>query len=448
MKKFMQIVVIFVVLILTSCATKQVEIKTDEKIEQVKKPEIDAKIVEPEICLPAVEVYSVSKNFLDVLQKDTYASICKDKNLYEQVLNTKTSSEQNKLLEKMLLKYTYNLVNSCIDIKDMKKKIAKNRAKKIKNSFNIYRKKVDEKEILRQFRTDKITIAEILEPYQPQYPTYFSLVNSLNDANLSKTQKYRLRLNIERMKLIKTYKSENFIQLNIPSYSFDLYEQNQKSMSFGTVVGDLEDQTPVFSSSLSYFIMNPAWNIPDSIAKKSIIPRMLKDKKYLKKKHIVIRKNYSLSSKKYNQQDIKWDKYLKEEVKYIPYKFIQLPSNTNGMGRVKFIFPNQYAVYMHDTIGTWRFKSPKQSIRAVSHGCVRLENPKALIKHLSTHYTKHSYKKVKAYFDSHNMKTISLSKKLPVHVTYITAYLDSENKIQFYNDIYSYDSMQKLNFSL
>jgi len=446
--------VVLLIVFFTSCASKKIEVVTDEKI-VVDKPielkiltrEMGEKIVKEE----KVEVKATNlreSEFLNILEHDTYASLCSSKSEYERVMLMPESLKKQQLVENLLLKYAQNLANGCINIKDMQRKIAKNRANKIKSSFKTYTQKVDKKKILEQYRSKQITLKKILEPYVPKHPDYFRFVGFLNDTTLSKQERHKLRLNIERLKLMKPYESTNFIQLNIPAYSFDFYENNIKSMSFGTVVGDLEDQTPVLSSKLSYFIMNPAWNIPDSIAKKTIIPRMLKDKKYLSKKGIVIHKNYNLSSKKFRQKDVKWDKYLKESVRYIPYKFIQMPSKTNGMGRVKFIFPNEYAVYMHDTIGTWRFKSPKQSIRAVSHGCVRLENPLALIKYISTHYTKKSYDTVKRDYDSQKMKTVSLSKKLPVHITYITAYIDKEKKLQFYKDLYGYDSMQKLNFSL
>ena len=439
---------LFIVL-LTSCATKKIEVVTDKKVVVVKPIElkiVGRKVVEKKVIVE--DVYSKERDFFKILKNDTYASLCSSKNKYKKVLLLPQGKEREELIENLLVEYTQNLANGCIDIKDMKRKIAKNRANKIKSSFKTYTQNIDKKRILEQYRSKKITIEQILDPYIPKHPEYFSFVGFFNDTTLSKQEKYKLRLNIERLKLTKPQSSSNFIQLNIPAYSFDFYENNIKSMSFGTVVGDLEDQTPVLSSKLSYFIMNPAWNIPDSIAKKTIIPRMLKDKKYLSKKGIVIHKNYKLSSKKFNQKDVEWEKYLKESVRYIPFKFIQMPSKTNGMGRVKFIFPNEFAVYMHDTIGTWRFKSPKQSIRAVSHGCVRLENPLALIKYISTNYTKKSYDNVKRDYDSQKMKTVSLSKKLPVHITYITAYIDKEKKLRFYKDLYGYDSMQKLNFSL
>jgi len=249
------------------------------------------------------------------------------------------------------------------------------------------------------------------------------------------------------LKLLKDYKGDDFIQLNVPSYNFALFENGKKERSFGTVVGATDAQTPIFSSKLSYFIVNPAWNIPDSIAKDSIIPRALKDKNYLRKKNIVIRKkSYKLDAPKVSFKDVNWKKYLKKNVRYIPYKFIQLPSKTNGMGRVKYMFPNDHAVYMHDTIGTWRFKSNKEKIRFTSHGCVRLEHPISLMKHLTTKYTPKSYKSVRQSYLKSEMRTVGLSKKLPVHVTYQTAFIKKNGQVGFYKDVYGYDKIQKLDF--
>ena len=417
---------IFILLFISGCFSQKVifveqkkkhyEVKTNiyEKPTQVVKTK---KVVENNYT-------NIENQFLDILKIDKYASICGTDIL-----------SPNMDFEKSLILYTKNLANGCLKIKQSK-------------DYNIYIQEVDEKNIIEQFRSNEYTIKQILEPYIPNHPEFLKMIKKLNDKNLSKQQKYILRINIERMKLLKNYKIKNFIQLNIPSYSFDFFENDKKSMSFGTIVGDLENKTPILSSKLKYFIVNPAWNIPDSIAKKTIIPRMLKDKNYLKKKHIEIHKNYKLTSQKYRQKDINWRKYLKKNVRHIPYKFIQLPYGSNGLGRVKFIFPNNYAVYMHDTIGTWRFKQNKQKIRAVSHGCVRLENPLALIKYLSTNYTKYSYKYVRKVYDSHKSRTISLSKPLAVHITYFTVTLDKNGKLNFHKDLYGYDKVQKLNFEL
>ena len=109
------------------------------------------------------------------------------------------------------------------------------------------------------------------------------------------------------------------------------------------------------------------------------------------------------------------------------------------------MFKNDYAVYMHDTMGTWRFKSNKEKIRFVSHGCVRLEHPVSLMKYISEKYTNKSYSAVRKIYDSSQTASISLNKKLPLHITYITSYIKN-GEVKFYNDPYGYDKIQKLNF--
>lgn len=111
------------------------------------------------------------------------------------------------------------------------------------------------------------------------------------------------------------------------------------------------------------------------------------------------------------------------------------------------MFDNDHAVYMHDTIGSWRFKIPKENIRAVSHGCVRLEHPLALMKHLTKNYTPKTYQSVRQTYNKEKTDSINLTKKLPLHITYITSYI-KDGKLRFTNDIYGYDKIQKLNYEI
>lgn len=385
--------------------------------------------------------------FLEILKTDKYASICNSQNKYLDVQNAIVREEKSALLNELFYEYVNNLNNSCIDKEALKITLNKKEYIEKKQFYEVYDKNIDKEKLLKLYKSTNISIKNILEKYTPKHPDFFKLIAKLDKERLSGTQYKRLRLNIERLKLLKDYNSENFIQLNIPSYNFSFYENNKIVKNFGTVVGSNKDQTPILSSKLSYFIVNPAWNIPDTIAKSTIIPNALKDKKYLKRKNIIIRKNYKLDSDKFNFKDVDWKPYLEKNVKYIPYKFIQLPSNTNGMGRVKYMFKNDYAVYMHDTIGTWRFKINKDKIRSVSHGCVRLEHPLSLMKYISTNYTSKSYKNVRKIYDSSETGSISLNKKLPIHITYITSYIKNGD-IKFHNDIYDYDKIQKLNFNI
>ena len=412
---------------------------------------VESKISEtPVIKIKEIPVYELTKNendFLKILENDSYASLCSSQDKYLTIKYMENSKEKSELLRELFYDYTNNLNNSCIDKYSFKRKLKQKKYKKNKQSYEMYTKKINKKSLLKKFDSRNYSIRKILSSYTPTHPDFFKLISKLDIDKLSASKYNKLRLNIERLKLLKDYKGDDFIQLNVPSYNFALFENGKKERSFGTVVGATDAQTPIFSSKLSYFIVNPAWNIPDSIAKDSIIPRALKDKNYLRKKNIVIRKkSYKLDAPKVSFKDVNWKKYLKKNVRYIPYKFIQLPSKTNGMGRVKYMFPNDHAVYMHDTIGTWRFKSNKEKIRFTSHGCVRLEHPISLMKHLTTKYTPKSYKSVRQSYLKSEMRTVGLSKKLPVHVTYQTAFIKKNGQVGFYKDVYGYDKIQKLDF--
>lgn len=451
MKLFKITSIIILINLFIGCSNKELTVIKHSEYQNNNKKSSNIEKDKLLIRTPKIQIKSTlspkENQFLEILKVDKYASICNSENKFQEIKSTVEDSKKSLLLKELFYEYVNNLANSCIDRDSFRKELEKNKYKERKQFYETYNKNINSEEIYRLYDSKDISIESILDKYTPKHPDFFKFIKALDKNKLSKKEYKRLRLDIERIKLLKDYQDENFIQLNIPSYNFSLYEKGKNVKSFGTVVGSVDDQTPVLSSKLSYFIVNPTWNIPDSIAKKTIIPNALKDKKYLKKKNIVIRKNYKLDSQKIKFKDVKWKKYLKDDVSYIPYKFIQLPSNTNGMGRVKFMFKNDYAVYMHDTMGTWRFKIDKEKIRFVSHGCVRLEHPLSLMKHLSTHYTKKSYSSVRKIYDNNQTENISLSKKLALHITYITSYV-KDGKVKFYNDVYEYDKIQKLNFTI
>lgn len=441
MRKINVLILGLIISMFTACSNKEqvVEIKQENYLKKVEVQQVK------EIEKRELPFNINQKEFLKILENDRYASLCNEEEKFKKIKNSRNINEATKLLNELFVDYTKNLANSCIDLNLFEKSLQSKNAIENKMHYEFYKTDLDEKELISSFNSKNRSVESILEKYTPKHPDFFKFINELKNEKLTKNQRYKLRLNIERLKLLKYQNNDNFIQLNIPSVNFSFYEDGKNIKSFGTVVGEYETQTPILSSRLSYFVINPTWNIPDSIAKSTIIPRALKDKNYLKKKNIVIRKNYNLESEKINFKKVNWKPYLKENVKYIPYKFIQLPSKTNGMGRLKFLFKNDYAVYMHDTIGTWRFKSSKAKIRFNSHGCVRLEHPLGLMKYLSTNYTKYSYKQTRGIYDKFETSGVSLSKKLPIHITYITSYVKN-GKVAFYNDVYGYDKIQKLNF--
>ncbi|MBN2824323.1 MAG: L,D-transpeptidase family protein [Campylobacterales bacterium] len=383
--------------------------------------------------------------FLKILHEDKYLSICDQEKLYQQV----KSSSDTKQLTKLFLAYTNNLANGCINRNSFKASQKSKKSREIDTYYKCHLQKVDNNAIIAQLKNGT-SVEDILKPYVPTYPEFFALVNKyklLKAGGKTDAKTLRkIRLNIERLKLITPDLGTNYVIINIPEFNVRFIEDQKTAMKFGVVIGKYQKQTPIFSSKLEYIVVNPTWNVPDSIARKSIIPRVRNGSAYLNARNMVARKCYDLSCPKFNPASVDWTPYLKDKKKPIPYKFIQKPSKGNALGRVKFIFPNQYAVYMHDTNAKGLFKSRTRASRSQSSGCIRLEKPLSMLHHLAAKYTNESPEAVKAKYNSYKTHNIKLKAPIPVHTVYLTAFVDDCGELIMSDDLYGFDKSQKLTF--
>ena len=388
---------------------------------------------------------SVQKEeFLEILKTDKYASICNQQALYEQV----KESENSKLMSKLLVSYAKNLANGCIDLESFNASQEKRLEKKIATYYETYLQDVKASDIMRKLKAGQ-SIEEILKPYVPEYAQFFDLQKRYmllgGEKNSSKKTLRKIRLNLERLKLMKPGLGDNYALVNVPEYTVRVIDANGTAVAMAVVVGQRHQQTPIFSANLSYITLNPQWGVPDSIARNEVIPKLLKDPNYLESQNMVIRTSYDLSTPAVDKDSVDWEAYLEEEKdkKEMTYKFIEVPSKKNGLGRVKFIFPNKHSVYMHDTQSKHLFK---RKVRTYSHGCVRLEKPVVMLDHISKNYTSKTPEEVKEWYDSLETHHMGLTKKLPVHTAYLTTYVDECGDLLVFNDIYGFDKSQKLNF--
>ncbi|NPA50845.1 MAG: L,D-transpeptidase family protein, partial [Epsilonproteobacteria bacterium] len=241
---------------------------------------------------------------------------------------------------------------------------------------------------------------------------------------------------------------DTYVLINVPEYKFRLFENGTKVMEFKVIVGKYKWQTPIFSSTMKYIVINPTWNVPDNIARKEIIPHLVKDPVgYLKRHNMVVRRDYNIDSPPVDPRSVNWKKYLSKEWenKELPYKLIERASTRNALGQVKFMFPNRFSVYMHDTNKKYLFNNAQRSF---SHGCIRLEKPFDLLRHISTNYTATPIENPKEYLALLRRKKkrdttyINLVRTIPVHIVYLTAYVDEDGVVRFFNDIYRYDAIQ------
>lgn len=375
--------------------------------------------------------------FLDILAEDKYLSICNQQALYEKV----KENQNTQLMTAMLVAYTENLANGCILNHAQEEKTSDQTT----TAYETYEQKVSESDLKMKLEAGQ-SIEQILKPYVPEYKQFNALIaqyNALKKAGKTSPQLlYDIRLNIERVKLLKPGLGDTYALVNIPEYNIRVIENGKTSVKMKVIVGTQKNKTPVFSENLQHITLNPTWNVPDSIARNEIIPDTLKDPEYLKRNRLVIRKDYNLSSPELSFNDIDAKAYAGGKGD-VPFKFIETPSDRNALGRVKFIFPNHHSVYMHDTPTKHLFKREK---RAFSHGCIRLGDPKHMLEYLSKNYTAHEYEDVKEKYDSYKTHYLKIIKPLPVHTAYLTTYVDQNGKLLTFPDIYNYNKVQQLNF--
>jgi len=218
-------------------------------------------------------------------------------------------------------------------------------------------------------------------------------------------------------------------------------EDGKLIQSIRTVVGTAKNPTPIFSNTVKTIVLNPYWNLPKSIIQKEMIPKLIRNPNAMKKKNIEIRDGWGANAKIVNPRSVNWGDYMYS--KHMPFRFAQLPGPRNALGKIKFLFPNKFAVYMHDTPAKKLFKRSK---RAFSHGCIRLQKPRELLKTFASFNTNVDFTKSKTILKGKKKTYFSLKQSVPVDVIYLTSWIDYDGKLQFRNDIYGYDRMQLKSF--
>lgn len=260
--------------------------------------------------------------------------------------------------------------------------------------------------------------------------------------NISADKKISIiRLNLERMRWLPRDLGEKYLLVNVPEYKLRLYENNHIILNMAVIVGDKKFPTPIFSDKMSYVVLNPSWNIPDSIAKNEIIPKLLKDPNYLADKGIDIYAGWNGNPEKVDSKNIIDGAILEDEEYLRNFRFSQTSSHDNPLGKMKFMFPNKYSVYIHDTPAKSLFENAR---RAYSHGCIRLSKPEELLSTIANEDKNLDILKANEILSSKvSEKSIGLDKKIPIHIIYLTSWVDENGVLQFREDIYNFDKIQK-----
>lgn len=244
---------------------------------------------------------------------------------------------------------------------------------------------------------------------------------------------YQTCLNLHRLKKLG-HSGENYLFVNIPGFKLHVVESNQEKEAFNVIVGKKKTPTPTLSSSIEKVVANPYWTVPRSIVNNEMIHKIRKDSTYLSRNGFFVINNYEESV---DASKIDWNK---EDPLGNKYWLRQKNSRSNALGQVKFLFPNNYSVYLHDTQAKGLFK---RNTRTFSHGCVRLENPDKLAQYITNkYYTSEEEVNIKNLISDDDRYVIELSEKIDIHIQYITCSGNENSGIIFYNDVYNLDDKE------
>jgi len=252
---------------------------------------------------------------------------------------------------------------------------------------------------------------------------------TLAALNITAAEKVdRIALNLNRLRSLPAEMPEDYIRVNIPEYELNLVRNGQADLRMPVVVGSKRTPTPPMIDKMRHLVFNPYWYPPRGITVQEILPRLKREPEYLQRQRFdVLEGKKVVDASKINWNDYNWRNF--------PYRFRQRPGDKNSLGRVKFIFPNAQSIYLHDTPMKSLFA---ESMRARSHGCVRVGQPLELAKALMEWDRGWSEDDVKADLDRAKRKLRKFEERMDIYLMYLTARAD-ETGVYFPPDIYRHD---------
>lgn len=249
---------------------------------------------------------------------------------------------------------------------------------------------------------------------------------------LNKTPKQRvqqLRANMERLRWMPRDLGERYIMVNIAGFYLSAIEGGEHVLEMRIIVGRDYRSTPSFDSQLSQIVLNPYWNVPYSIAVKDLLPKQQQDPTYFASQGIKVFSKHDNSP--INPESINWNSIKGG----FPYVLRQNPGKKNALGYIKFLFSNPFSIYLHDTPSKQLFQ---KDVRTFSSGCIRLEKPWELAKFAFLDGN-NSGINLTEKINSGETITINLPKRVPIYLTYLTAWVDDQDHIHFAEDVYGRD---------
>jgi murein L,D-transpeptidase YcbB/YkuD len=240
----------------------------------------------------------------------------------------------------------------------------------------------------------------------------------------------RIVLNMERWRWMPEKLGETYVWLNTPEYMLYVVKDGKTVFADKTLVGTINNATPIFSAGMATIVFNPEWIAPRTVLTEALLPPLRKGNYSFLKKHRI---SVSYGGKPVDAAKVDWGR-----ANIHSYTFIQAPGPNNNLGKIKFLYPNRHDVYMHDTLPSRR-KVFQKSERSIGYGCVRMEKPQELAALLIAEDKGWPASRVKGLWDKSVNSAVALDRRIPVHTTYFTAVADENGKVKTYADLYGID---------
>ena len=278
------------------------------------------------------------------------------------------------------------------------------------------------------------TVADAVRRFQKRHGlAETGAVNAATQAALNVPVTERIRqveLNLERWRWMPEELGSRYILVNIPSFKMKVFEGDKRVIESNVVVGRQERQTPAFTANMAYLVLSPKWYVPRSIAVKDKLPQLKRSSYALARQNIRV---FNSAGREIKPGTVNWRAVSADNFNY---QLRQDAGPRNALGGIKFMFPNPYNVYLHDTPSRDLFS---RNQRTFSSGCIRISNPIELAEYLLKSDPKWNRDKIKTASTSGQQRVVNLPQTVPVYLLYLTAWVDEDGLVNFRNDIYQRD---------
>jgi murein L,D-transpeptidase YcbB/YkuD len=239
-----------------------------------------------------------------------------------------------------------------------------------------------------------------------------------------------IALNLERWRWLPRELGDRHILVNIPEYRLEVWEGAEVPLTMRVVVGKKDTPTPIFADDMTHVVFSPYWNVPPDIVKNETVPSALRDPAFLQRTNMEVldKSGKIVDASSIDLEDVG------------EYRFRQRPGSSNSLGLVKFMFPNQFNVYLHDTPADSLFA---RATRSFSHGCVRVEQPEQLAQYVLRDQPDWTAARISEAMQAGTEKHVKLKEPLPVYLGYWTARVSADGIVQFRDDLYGIDARQQ-----